>query len=85
MEVLQIQLRSKGLEIDIVRDNPILFNMLKQKGYNEFRRSLSSYIPLIKLIDIENFRWQLYWLWEHLINSSIAVNTYEKVHHIIRL
>jgi len=58
-----------------MRDNPILFNMLKQKVYNEFRRSFPSYIPLLKLIDIKNFRWQLYWLWEHLINSLITINT----------
>jgi len=85
VEVLQIQLQSKGLEIELIQNNPILFNMLKQQVYNEFRCSYPSYASLLKLKDIKNFRWQLYWLWGYLINSPITINTYERVHNLIRL
>jgi len=52
VEALQIQLQSEGLEIDIIRDNPILFNIFKQKVYNEFRYTLQPYIPFLTLVDI---------------------------------
>jgi len=85
VEVLQLRLQSKGLEIELIQSNLILFNMLKQKVYNEFRCSFPSYVSLLKLIDIKNFRWQLYWLWGYLVNSPITINTYESVHNLIRL
>jgi len=85
VQVLHIQLQSKGLEIELTQNNPILFNMLKQKVYNEFRCSFPSYVSLLKIIDTKNFRWQLYWLWEYLINSPITINTCESVHNLIRL
>jgi len=77
MQMLQTYLQAKGLGLDVLENNPILFTAFKQKLYKEFQCSFPGYSPLLQYVNINNFRWQVMWLWEFLVNTPIDENTYE--------
>jgi len=70
-------LQAKGLELDVLEDNLILFTAFKQKLHKEFQCSFLGYSPLLQQVDIKNFCWQVMWLWEFLVNTQIDESTYE--------
>ena len=51
---LQDQLQAKGLKIDVLEQNPILFKVFKQKLYKEFQRSFFWYCPLLQYVTIHH-------------------------------
>jgi len=83
IQMLQNHLQAKGLELDVIENNPILFTAFKQKLYKEFQCSFPGYIPLLQQVDIKSFRWQVMWLWEFLVNTQIDENTYEWLKTVI--
>jgi len=64
---LQDQLQAKNWKIDVQAQNPLFFEMFKQKLYKEFQGSLFWYWPLLEYVNIHDFQWQVMWLWEFLI------------------
>jgi len=74
---LQTYLQVKDSEMDVLEDNPILFTAFKQKLYKEFQCLFPRYSPLLHHVNINNFRWQVMWLWEFLVNTPIDENTYK--------
>ena len=56
VQVLQTRLQTKGIELDILENNPILFTIFKQKLYDEFQRSFQLYHQLLKFVTIKYFR-----------------------------
>ena len=76
IQMLQIHLQTEGLELDVLENNPIFFTF-QQKLYKAFQCSFPRYCSLLQYINIENFRRQVMWLWEFLVNTQIDQNTYE--------
>ena len=85
IQTLQNHLQVKGLELDVLENNPIVFRAFKQKLYKEFQCSFLGFMPLLQHVDIKNFRWQVMWLWEFLINTPIGENTYEWLQIVINV
>jgi len=52
---LQDQLQAKNLKMDLLTENPLLFEMFKQKLYKEFQGSLFWYWPLLEYVNICDF------------------------------
>jgi len=73
---LQNQLQAKGLKIDVLEQNPLFFEVFKQKLYKEFQSSFFWYCPLLQYVTIHNFQWQVMWLWEFLVNTPIDEKAY---------
>jgi len=67
--MVQTDLQAKGLELDILENNPIFFTEFKQKLCKEFQCSFPVYCPLLQYVNIKNFRWQVMWLWEFFVNT----------------
>jgi len=59
VQMLQTYLQAKGLGLDVLENNPILFTAFKQKLYKEFQCSFPGYSPLLHYVNIKNFRWQV--------------------------
>jgi len=59
---LQNQLQAKGLKIDVLEQNPLFFEIFKQKLYKEFQSSFFWYCPLLQYVTPRNFQWQVMWL-----------------------
>jgi len=74
---LQNQLQANDLKIDVLEQNPLFFEVFKQKLYKEFQSSFFWYCPLLQYVTIHNFQWQVMWLWEFLVNTLIDENTYK--------
>jgi len=69
IQMLQNHLQSKGLELDVLESNPLFFTAFKQKLHKEFQCSFPGYSPHLHHVNIKNFRWQVMWLWEFLVNT----------------
>jgi len=82
---LQIQLQARNLKTDILEQNPLFFEVFKQKLYKEFQGSLFWYYPMLQYVSIQNFQWQVMWLWEFLVNTPIDENTYEWLRTLIKV
>jgi len=82
---LQNQLQAKDLKIDVLEQNPLFFEVFKQKLYKEFQSSFFWYCPLLQYVTIHNFQWQVRWLWEFLVNTPIDENTYEWLQILINV
>jgi len=84
-KVMEDHLREKNLGLEILDDNPLLFSVFKRKLYNKFRYSFQLYRPLLDLVNITFYRWQVTWFWEYLTNIPITTETYENIHAMIDL
>jgi len=73
---LQAYLQVKGLDLNVLEGNPILFAAFKQKLYKEFQCLFPRYSSLLHYVNINHFRWQVTWLWEFLVNTPIGENTF---------
>jgi len=82
---LQDQSQAKNLKIDVLEQNPLFFEMFKQKLYKEFQSSFFWYCPLLQYVTIYNFQWQVMLLWEFLVNTPIDENTYEWLQTLINV
>jgi len=82
---LQNQLQAKYLKIDVSVQNPLFFEVFKQKLYKEFQSSFFWYCPLLQYVTIHNFQWQVRWLWEFLVKAPIDENTYEWLQILINV
>jgi len=80
----QNQLQAKELKIDVLEQNPLFFEMFKQKLYKEFQNYFW-YSPLLQYMTIHNFQWQVMWLWEFLVNTPIDENTYDWLQTLINV
>ena len=80
---LQNQLQAKNLKIEVLEQNPLFFEMFKQKLYQEFQGSLFWYCSLLQYVNIQDFQWQVMRLWEFLVNTPIDENTYEWIRMLI--
>ena len=80
---LQHQLQIKNLRTEVLEQNPVFFEMFKQKLYKEFQGSLFWYWPLLQYVNIHDFQWQVMWLWEFLINTPTDEKTYEWLQMLI--
>jgi len=78
-------LQEKNLELELLDDNPVLFSVFKQKLYSIFRDSFQAYRPLLKLVNIKVYRWQVLWFREHLVNIPVTADTYENIYTLIDL
>ena len=85
VKVMERHLRERKLELEILDDNPLLFSVFKRKLYNKFRYSFQLYRPLLDLVNMTFYRWQVTWFWEYLINIPITTETYENIHAMIDL
>jgi len=85
IKVLEDHLQEKNLELEILDDNPLLFSVFKQKLYSKFRDSFQVYRPLLELVNIKFYRWQVTWFWEYLVNIPTTANTYEHIYTLIDL
>jgi len=70
-------LQTKKLKLDVLAQNPLFFEMFKQKLYREFQGSLFRYWPLLEYVNIRDFQWQVMWLWKFVINTPTDEDTYE--------
>jgi len=75
IKVLEDHLQETNLELEILDDNPVLFSVFKRKLYSKFRDSFQLYRPLLELVNIKFYRWQVTWFWEYLVNIPITVDT----------
>jgi len=85
INVLEDHLQETNSELKILDDNPVLFFAFKRKSYGKFRDSFQLYRPLLALLNINYYRWQVTWFWEYLINIPISENTYEYIYTMIDL
>jgi len=85
IKVLEDQLKEKNLELQILDDDPVLFSVFKRKLYSKFRDSFQAYRPLLELVNIKFYRWQVTWFWEYLVNIAITADTYEHIYTLIDL
>jgi len=85
IKVLEDHLQEKNLELELLDDNPVLFLVFKRKMYSKFRDSFQAYRPLLELVNIKFYRWQVIWLWEYLVNIPITADTYEHIYTLIDL
>ena len=85
IKVLEDHLQEKNLELEILDDNPVLFSVFKRKLYSQFRDSFQAYRPLLELINIKFYCWQVIWFWEYLVNIPITTDTYEHIYTLIDL
>ena len=83
--VLEDSLCEKNLGLQILDDNPVLFSVFKRKLYSKFRDSFPLYRPLLQLVNIKFYRWQVTWFWEYLVNVPITADTYEHIYTLIDL
>jgi len=77
IQMLQIYLQAKGLGLDILENNSILFTAFKQKLYKEFQCSFPGYSPLLQYVNIKHFPWQVMYLWEFLVTTQMGEKMYE--------
>ena len=63
VKVMEDHLREKNLGLEILDDNPLLFSVFKQKLYNKFCYSFQLYRPLLDLVNMTFYRWQVAWFW----------------------
>jgi len=61
VKVLEDHLHEKNLELEILDDNPVLFSVFKRKLCSKFRDSFQLYRPLLELVNIKFYRWQVTW------------------------
>jgi len=85
IKVLKDHLQETNLELELLDDNPVLFSVFKRKLYSKFRDSFQVYRPLLELVNIKFYRWQVIWFWEYLVNVPITTDTYEHIHTLIDL
>jgi len=85
IKVLEDHLHEKNLELELLDDNPVLFSVFKRKLYSKFRDSFQVYRPLLELVNIKFYRWQVSWFWEYLVNIPITADTYEHIYTLINL
>jgi len=85
MQILQTHLQAKGLGLEVLENNPMLFAAFKQKLYKEFQNFFFWYSPLLQYVTIHNFQWQVIWLWEFLVNTPIDDKTYEWLQILINV
>jgi len=83
IKVLEDHLQENNLGLEILDDNPVLFSMFKRKLYSKFRDSFQSYRPLLQLVNIKFYRWQITWFC--LLNIPITTETYEYIYTLIDL
>jgi len=57
IQMLQTYLHAKGLGLEVLENNPMLFTAFKQKLYKEFQNSFFWYCPLLEYVTIHNFQW----------------------------
>jgi len=63
----------------------VLFSVFKRKLYGKFRDCFQANRPLLELINIKFFRWQVIWFREYLVNIPITADTYEHIYTLIDL
>jgi len=85
IKVLEDHLQEKNLGLELLDDNPVLFSVFKRKLYSKFRDSFQLYRPLLELVNIKFYRWQVTWFWEYSVNIPITTDTYEHVYTLIDL
>jgi len=85
IRVLEDHLHEKNLELEILDDNPVLVSVFKRKLYSKFRDSFQLYRPLLELVNIKFYRWQVTWFWEYLVNIPITADTYEHIYTLVDL
>jgi len=85
INVLEDHLQEKNLELKILDDNPVLFLAFKKNLYSNFQSSFQLYRPLLAFVNINQYRWQVTWFWEYLVNIPITENTYEYIYIMIDL
>jgi len=85
IKVLEDHLQEKNLGLEILDDNPVLFSVFKRKLCGKFRDSFQSYRPLLQLVNIKFYRWQVTSFWEYLVNIPITTETYEYIYTLIDL
>jgi len=85
LKVLEDHLQEKNLELELLDDNPVLFSVFKRKLYSIFRDSFQAYRPLLKLVNIKIYRWQVLWFRGHLVNIPVTADTYENIYTLIDL
>jgi len=83
IKVLEDHPQEKNLELELLDDNPVLFSVFKRKLYSKFRDSFQAYRPLLELVNIKFYRWQVSWFWEYLVNIPITADTYEHIYNLI--
>ena len=81
--MLQTDLQSRGIGLEVLENNSMLFTAFKQKLYKEFQNSFFWDSPLLQYVTIHNFQWQVMWLWEFLVNTPIDDKTYEGLQILI--
>ena len=59
--------------------------MFKRKLYSKFRDSFQVYRPLLELVNIKFYHWQVIWFWEYLVTISITADIYEHIYTLINL
>ena len=82
---LKEQLQAKNVTIDVFKQNPMFFELFKQKLYQEFQGALLWYSPLLQYVNTCDFEWQVMWLWEFLINTPTDDKTYEWLQMLINV
>jgi len=82
---LQDQLQAINLKVEVLTQNPLFFEMFKQKLYKEFQGCLFWYWPLLEYVNIRDFQWQVMWLWEFLVNTPIDEGTYDWLRKLIKV
>ena len=85
IKALEDSLQEKNLGLEIMDDNPVLFSLFKRKLYSKFRDSFQLYRPLLQLVNIKFYRWQVTWFWEYLVNIPTTADTYEPIYTLIDL
>jgi len=85
IKVLEDHLQDKNLGLEILDENLVLFSVFKRKLYSKFRDSFQLYRPLLQLVNIKFYRWQVIRFWEYLVNIPITTDTYEHIYTLIDL
>ena len=71
-------LQDVGLQLNVFKEEPILFNKLKGRLGRKFQVvKFYKYCTFIELINQDDFQWQLDTIWEVLFNSEPGEGCYE--------
>ena len=63
VKVMEDHLREKNLRLEILDDNPLLFSVFKRKLCHKFCYTFQLYLPLLDLVNMTFYRWQVAWFW----------------------
>jgi len=79
-EILNERLQTIGLNSDYLKNEPVLFELFRQKLYKKLNRY---YYELVDLIDSENFVWQIKIMWTVLKTKQSKKLNYEQIRKTI--